>query len=224
MNLASRFPEDLVTPDLGPKMYNAHASSDALDGQGTTKLHLDITDAVNIMTFAVENEVTRERGGAAVWDIFPAEATDTIRKFLRTTAKKTVDDPVLRQTFYISTPQLQQLRNKYGITAWRIYQNPGDAVFIPAGCAHQVCNLTSCIKVACDFVSPHCISRCTDLIAGNRGLAGAMGGKREDVLQLKTMMLCAWEEMSAWKSVRSEEVIQPQRPEGVSPSDFGSRI
>ncbi len=30
----------------------------------------------------------------------------------------------------------------------------GDAVFIPAGAAHQVQNLFSCIKVAEDFVSP----------------------------------------------------------------------
>lgn len=47
MNLAARFPEDLVTPDIGPKMYNAYASDDNIDGKGTTKLHLDITDAVN---------------------------------------------------------------------------------------------------------------------------------------------------------------------------------
>jgi len=46
MNLASRFPEDLVRPDLGPKMYNAHAGNDGDRGQGTTKLHLDMTDAV----------------------------------------------------------------------------------------------------------------------------------------------------------------------------------
>jgi hypothetical protein len=46
MNLASRFPEDLVAPDLGPKMYNAYASDDGVNGKGTTKLHLDITDAV----------------------------------------------------------------------------------------------------------------------------------------------------------------------------------
>jgi [histone H3]-dimethyl-L-lysine9 demethylase len=46
MNLVSRFPADLVIPDLGPKMYNAHASDDNLHGKGTTRLHLDITDAV----------------------------------------------------------------------------------------------------------------------------------------------------------------------------------
>jgi lysine-specific demethylase 3 len=209
MNLAARFPEDLVTPDLGPKMYIAHASSDARNGQGTTKLHLDITDAVNIMTFAAESKTAKERGGAAVWDIFPADATDKLRTFLRTTSSKPVDDPVLRQTFYISIPQLEQLRNEYGIVPWRIYQNPGDAVFIPAGCAHQVCNLTSCIKVACDFVSPHCIRRCKDLIDGNRGLAGIKGGKKEDVLQLKTLMMCAWEEMSRRQATHSDGKDNP---------------
>jgi hypothetical protein len=47
-------------------------------------------------------------------------------------------------------------------------------------------------------VSPHNISRCRELIDGTRRLAGVRGGKREDVLQLKTMMMCAWEEMGRW--------------------------
>lgn len=89
------------------------------------------------MTFAAPNETTSTRGGAAVWDIFPADATDILRTFLRS-SKPTIDDPVMRQTFYITTPQLSQLRDEYNIVPWRIYQNPGDAVFIPAGCAHQV--------------------------------------------------------------------------------------
>ena len=53
MNLASRFPQDLVAPDLGPKMYNAYASSDGNNGQGTTRLHLDMTDAVSFICLAV---------------------------------------------------------------------------------------------------------------------------------------------------------------------------
>ena len=62
-----------------------------------------------------------------------------------------------------------------------------------------MCNLTSCIKVACDFVSPHCIRRCHELIDGTRRLATVRGGEMEDVLPLKTMMMCAWEEMNRWK-------------------------
>jgi hypothetical protein len=62
-----------------------------------------------------------------------------------------------------------------------------------------VCNLTLCIKVACNFVSSHCIPRCRELIDGARRLAAGKGGKSEDVFQLKTMMMCAWEEMGRWQ-------------------------
>ena len=48
-------------------------------------------------------------------------------------------------------------------------------------------------------MSPHCIRRCRELIEGTRQLAVVRGGKREDVLQLKTMMMCAWEEMVRWR-------------------------
>jgi [histone H3]-dimethyl-L-lysine9 demethylase len=158
------------------------------------------------MNYSTPNETSISRGGAAVWDIFPVTATNHLRRFLKSTSLLNIDDPVMRQQFYISTPQLEQLKDEHHIVPWRIYQNPGEAVFIPAGCAHQVCNLTSCIKVACDFVSPHCISRCRDLIEGTRRLADVRGGKKEDVLQLKAMMMCAWEEMRRWEDKASSEL------------------
>jgi len=50
LNLASRLPGFFVRPDLGPKMYNAYGS--ALSPQtGSTNLHLDISDAVNLMVY-----------------------------------------------------------------------------------------------------------------------------------------------------------------------------
>lgn len=50
LNLASRLPECFVRPDLGPKMYNAYGSALHPD-KGTTNLHLDISDAVNVMVY-----------------------------------------------------------------------------------------------------------------------------------------------------------------------------
>ncbi|KIK50826.1 hypothetical protein GYMLUDRAFT_142449, partial [Collybiopsis luxurians FD-317 M1] len=47
---------------------------------------------------------------------------------------------------------------------------PGEAVFIPAGCAHQVCNLADCIKVAIDFISPENVPRCDQFTRGLRQL------------------------------------------------------
>lgn len=50
LNLASRLPDCFVRPDLGPKMYNAYGSA-IYPHTGTTNLHLDISDAVNVMVY-----------------------------------------------------------------------------------------------------------------------------------------------------------------------------
>lgn len=60
-NLASRLPAVFVRPDLGPKMYNAYGSALEPD-RGTTNLHLDISDAVNVMVYVGVS--TDERGVA----------------------------------------------------------------------------------------------------------------------------------------------------------------
>ncbi|XP_005992452.1 lysine-specific demethylase 3B isoform X2 [Latimeria chalumnae] len=52
LNLASRLPNYFVRPDLGPKMYNAYGLISADDRKvGTTNLHLDVSDAVNVMVY-----------------------------------------------------------------------------------------------------------------------------------------------------------------------------
>jgi len=50
LNLASCLPEHFVRPDLGPKMYVAYGSALSSD-VGSTNLHLDMSDAVNVMTY-----------------------------------------------------------------------------------------------------------------------------------------------------------------------------
>lgn len=55
LNLASRLPTCFVRPDLGPKMYSAYGNAGNRDpGKNvlsTTNLHLDVSDAVNVMVF-----------------------------------------------------------------------------------------------------------------------------------------------------------------------------
>ncbi|XP_043914005.1 lysine-specific demethylase 3B-like [Protopterus annectens] len=52
LNLASRLPDYFVRPDLGPKMYNAYGLTSTEDRKvGTTNLHLDVSDAVNVMVY-----------------------------------------------------------------------------------------------------------------------------------------------------------------------------
>ncbi|KAI0363568.1 Clavaminate synthase-like protein [Pilatotrama ljubarskyi] len=190
LNIASHFPSNTIAPDLGPKMYNAMASFESQGSKGSTRLHMDMADAINIMTYA---SLTPDgRPGCAAWDIFRAEDTSKLRKFLRKKFKGQYQhDPIHSQQFYLDTSLRQELYKDYGVMSHRIYQRPGEAVFIPAGCAHQVCNLADCIKVACDFVSPENIERCENLTREFREQNQSMAWK-EDVLQLRTMMWFAW--------------------------------
>ncbi|KAM5227624.1 lysine-specific demethylase 3A [Ctenodactylus gundi] len=110
LNLASRLPSYFVRPDLGPKMYNAYGLITPEDRKyGTTNLHLDVSDAANVMVYVgipkgqceQEEEVLRtiqdgdsdeltikrfiegkEKPGA-LWHIYAAKDTEKIREFLK---------------------------------------------------------------------------------------------------------------------------------------------
>ncbi|XP_035773238.1 uncharacterized protein LOC118456510 isoform X2 [Anopheles albimanus] len=111
LNLASRLCSFFVRPDLGPKMYSAYGSA-LHPNKGTTNLHLDISDAVNVMVYVgVPSDVPRERYNnkilksldadacdeatmrrlkqrrelpGALWHIYHAQDADKIRTLLRT--------------------------------------------------------------------------------------------------------------------------------------------
>ena len=50
------------------------------------------------------------------------------------------EDPVLAQNTYLTPDRLRELELSHGIKVYTFFQHEGDAVFIPAGCAHQVCH------------------------------------------------------------------------------------
>ncbi|XP_034037116.1 lysine-specific demethylase 3B isoform X2 [Thalassophryne amazonica] len=110
LNLASRLPNFFVRPDLGPKMYNAYGLISTEDRKvGTTNLHLDVSDAVNVMVYVGipvgegdhEEQVmtTIEEGDVdqmtkrrvyegkekpgALWHIYAAKDAEKIRELLR---------------------------------------------------------------------------------------------------------------------------------------------
>ncbi|PSN38314.1 hypothetical protein C0J52_23730 [Blattella germanica] len=113
LNLASRLPDCFVRPDLGPKMYNAYGSA-LYPSKGTTNLHLDISDAVNVMVYVgipkdgnfeehikeafraideagcdiLTRRRVREKGElpGALWHIYHARDADKIRDLLNKVA------------------------------------------------------------------------------------------------------------------------------------------
>ena len=121
---------------LGPKMYNAEATLQDDNHHGSTRLHLDLTDAVNIMIWAANLD---GEPGYAVWHIFAASDLPHLRQFLSEEGIfKGIGDSVHSQTICMTPALLQRLFNKYGVRPYVVNQYVGDAVYIPAGCAHQV--------------------------------------------------------------------------------------
>lgn len=222
LNLASHFPERYNAPDLGPKMYNAYPAPDFLPQfedkiaqshgiKGTTNLHLDLTDAMNIMLFSAGGTLAPASSTTAkaipacgaIWDIFPPSASAGIRAYLNSSeylashpGTAIQDDPIHRQCYYLTETDLTTLSNEYGIWSHRIFQQPGEAVFVPAGCCHQVRNRKSCVKVAVDFLTPENVVVCKGLVEEARRMAGEFGRSKkgkEDVLQLWACLGFAWE-------------------------------
>ncbi|KDQ33666.1 hypothetical protein PLEOSDRAFT_1023267, partial [Pleurotus ostreatus PC15] len=69
LNLAAMYPlEYECKPDIGPKIYATTASGH----NGSTHLHMDMTDAINIMA-----------SGRALWHIFRSDDADAIRQVLK---------------------------------------------------------------------------------------------------------------------------------------------
>lgn len=215
-NLASFLPTHFVRPDLGPKMYSAYSQTQPVR-KGSTNLHLDVSDAVNVMvyvskpidSFLAETQYSdhviraaiRESGTnddiqdlpGAIWHIFPASGADCIRQLLTTVAKENGkplgrnDDPIHDQSFYLDAELRKRLRKEYKVEGYTIIQYEGDAVFIPAGAPHQVVNLLDCVKIAEDFVSPENIEQCFLLTQQFRALSNRHTN-HEDKLQIKNIL------------------------------------
>ncbi|KAJ6353602.1 hypothetical protein OIU76_002593 [Salix suchowensis] len=270
LNLATRLPQNSLKPDMGPKTYIAYGFPKELGrGDSVTKLHCDMSDAVNVLThtaevsysdgqlaeiqnlklvhakqdqrelFGYDQNVDRvdinKNGGVsgksteneeviqgktyesgplncanemewpdaldgAAWDIFRREDVPKLQEYLDKHFKEfrhihccplqKVVHSIHDQTFYLTLEHKRKLKEEYGIEPWTFVQKLGDAVFIPAGCPHQVRNLKSCIKVAMDFVSPENAGECIRLTEEFRLLPPNHQAK-EDKLEIKKMLLHA---------------------------------
>ncbi|EOY28779.1 Transcription factor jumonji domain-containing protein, putative isoform 1 [Theobroma cacao] len=282
LNLAVKLPPGVLKPDLGPKTYIAYGIAEELGrGDSVTKLHCDMSDAVNILTHIadvalskeqlaaieelkmkhkaqdekehlererldkhpikegldaessdLENKMdapeirdqkdhysdnnildaspdelgaripglytSRKETGGALWDIFRREDVPKLEAYLRKHSKEfrhtycspveQVIHPIHDQSFYLTMEHKRKLKEEFGVEPWTFEQHLGEAVFIPAGCPHQVRNLKSCTKVAVDFVSPENIKECLRLTEEFRQLPKNHRA-REDKLEIKKMII-----------------------------------
>ena len=189
-------------------MYNAHGNPNDDNSHGSTQLHLDVTSAVNIMLYAAD--FADGRSGGALWHIFPISTLPSLRDFLRnepTIGFREPGDPIHNQGIYLTPTLLRLLAEKHDIRPFIIHQKPGDAIFIPAGCAHQVTfhrvlvlvnlifaqvsNMTDSIKIACDFLDVESLPASAQLLHEFR-MQRLVNNWPEDVLQFEVTLWHAW--------------------------------
>ncbi|KAK9681506.1 hypothetical protein RND81_10G007400 [Saponaria officinalis] len=235
LNLGTMLPPSFLKPDLGPKPYIAYGVRQELGrGDSITKLHCDMSNAVNILMHTTDVPLSKDQiraitalkkkhkaqdrrelrsqhdeldldacvsqdgAGAALWDIFRREDVPKLEAYLRKhftefrnsycCPVEQVLHPIHDQSFYLTLEHKRKLKEEYGIEPWTFEQKLGEAVFIPAGCPHQVRNLKSCTKVAADFVSPESIKECLRLTEEFRRLP-KVHKAREDKLEIKKMVV-----------------------------------
>ncbi|KAG5381435.1 hypothetical protein IGI04_032905 [Brassica rapa subsp. trilocularis] len=146
------------------------------------------------------NESTKAVHGGAVWDIFRREDVPKLIEYLKrhkhefrhlyNEPVKSVSHPIHDQSMFLNERQKKQLKEEFDIEPWTFVQHLGEAVFIPAGCPHQVRNIQSCIKVALDFVAPESVEECLRLTEEFRRLPKDHKSN-EDKLELKKIVLHA---------------------------------
>lgn len=197
LNLANFYPLNYAcAPDLGPKLYAAMASKQDNGHHGSTRLHKDVSDVVNIMA----------SDGQARWDVFTSEDSGLVKTFVISHFKLfgvRPEDSINAHNVYLTPDDLKELRDKHNVMPFTFYQSWKDVVYIPAGCAYQVrsppsiwitdsdafkvSNVTPCIKVAANFLSPQSLVRCLEVDGEFRQCTQAT-----DALEVYNLLVHCW--------------------------------
>ncbi|KAL5069321.1 hypothetical protein RYX36_020208 [Vicia faba] len=198
LNLAVKLPDGCLKPDMGPKAYIAYGVAKELGrGDSVTKLHCDMSDAVNVLTHVAKVKLGSENV-TAIEKLMPknleqdkrelhdihqdGEANDdgTSGSKLKEVEKGTVEqgDSLLDAVDSLDGALWDIFRRKdVPILEGYLYKHFGEF-------SHFDCHpLTkSCTKVALDFVSPENVGECIRLTEEFRKLP-KNHGSNEDKLQ-----------------------------------------
>jgi hypothetical protein len=112
-----------------------------LHEEGSTKCHTDRSGAINIM---LHSETINGDTSGAEWFLFPESSIPFIFRALQKAGLVDECSPgseaqcLLQQNFFMDADLRRQIVQLSKGSCWRIEQHPGDAIFIPPRCPHQV--------------------------------------------------------------------------------------
>ncbi|KAK6781173.1 hypothetical protein RDI58_023357 [Solanum bulbocastanum] len=141
------------------------------------KSNIPNVNGKSVLSVTADCETDRSEGfeeadDDALWDVFRRQDVPKLEEYLRKHFREfrhigspspPVVHPILDKTFYLSVEHKRRLKEEYGIEPWTFIQKLGEAVFVPAGCPHQVRNLKPFINVALDFISAENVNECIRL-------------------------------------------------------------
>ncbi|VDC04042.1 unnamed protein product [Peniophora sp. CBMAI 1063] len=204
LNLEINMPTDSCPPDTGPKAYLAHGAA----GGTTTRLHCDMSAAINVLFHAEGGSK-----GGALWKMIDRDDMARAAELLSDWKRGSYGDghPIHSQQLNLTEEDVRKL-NDEGVHVRTFIQKQGEAVFIPAGVGHQVDNVTSCIKIAVDFVPPVDVEQARQISEELRQHRLACGDtESEDVLQLSA--ICWW----TYKRWEAEDLANARSDPGSDP-------
>ncbi|XWS75403.1 hypothetical protein CRYUN_Cryun01aG0083900 [Craigia yunnanensis] len=182
--------------------YSSSIRESELEESGEAKVDQEkiIENGGFLEIYGNKFEGSEANKAGAIWDIFRRQDVPKLKDYLKKHFKEfmhthccrvpQIVDPVHDQTMFLTLEHKKKLKEEYGIEPWTFVQKLGEAVFIPAGCPHQVRNIKSCIKVALDFVSPENTGECVRLTEEFRLLPQGHIAK-EDKLEVRKIVLHA---------------------------------
>ncbi|KRY48017.1 Lysine-specific demethylase 3A [Trichinella britovi] len=240
-NLVLALPDHLVKPDLDLRLCIGYEMFPCMD-IATTNLHSDINDSLNILTWtsipksmskrrmhdsilhhlAQEGldeqtmNMARERikDVGALWTVYKPSDSEKIRRYINSFSKLPVVyyDPIHDGTCYLNATARADLV-KRGVQPIMFLQMRNDAVFIPAGAAHQVLNLQCCVTATLEFISPEGINRSLNMLSELQTLTFEHIN-RGDQLQIRNIIY-----YSSLEAIEALEKAGCPPPDGINANE-----
>ncbi|KAJ2311280.1 hypothetical protein H4S02_008158, partial [Coemansia sp. RSA 2611] len=230
LNLVNRLPSQYTRPaDFGPELHCTYGTRGG--GGSVDNLRCEVADMVSLLVYAADADsalpvpeaaapapARRQQrrassefwggvGGAVEWDIYAPAAADQLRAFLEDAGQR----DVMRGHAYMSEERKAELFEQLGDDArsCRVWQDEGDAVFVPAGSTYQRRTFRNTVCVQSKFLSPEHVATARRVSA--EVATRTKGARRREALPIMDILWWTWMGSDAQGQQQADEVIATPR-------------